>query len=360
MGQGMEIKIPDQMRALVLESPTHFEVKEVPVPKPGRGEVLCRVRAVAICGSDPEIVFGGLAGIWPPSYPFIPGHEWCGEVVSLGEGVHTVTVGDHVAGEPHDGCGVCVNCKKGLYNLCYNYGKPERGHHHYGFVYPGAYAEYQVYNEKALTVIPPELPFHEAALIDTAAVSLHGIKRVGITPGGTVCILGPGPIGLTALLIVKAMGAGRIIMVGRRNRLETAKELGAECIDFEKTDPIQEVLRLTEGRGADEVIEAAGTASTFEQTFELVKPGGKIAILGVPPADTKASLTVRKFVHKELLLSGSRGSPNVYPEVIKMIQNGSLALGSLVSHRFPLSEFTRAMEVFTKRLENVVKVIVEP
>ena len=143
--------IPGNMLALVLESPTSHRIKEIPVPKPGRGEVLCRIRAVAICGSDPEIVFGGLAGVWPPSYPFIPGHEWCGEVVLLGEGVSNITVGDHVAGEPHDGCGICPNCKKARHDLCYNYGIPSKGHHHYGFTYNGAYAQYQVYTEKDMT-----------------------------------------------------------------------------------------------------------------------------------------------------------------------------------------------------------------
>ena len=125
------------MKALVLTSPGAFEVREVSVPKPGPHEVLCRIRGVAICGSDPEIVRGGLAGIWPPSYPFIPGHEWSGEVVEVGDGVLDFKPGDRVAGEAHKGCGYCRNCLQGRYNLCENYGRPETGHRHYGFISQG-------------------------------------------------------------------------------------------------------------------------------------------------------------------------------------------------------------------------------
>ena len=125
--------IPDKMKAMVLTGPGTWELQEVDVPVPGRGQVLCRIDAVAICGSDPEIIHGGLPGIWPPSYPFIAGHEWAGTVAAVGPDVLDVEVGDRVAGEAHKGCGYCSNCLKGRYTLCLNYGKPETGHRHYGF-----------------------------------------------------------------------------------------------------------------------------------------------------------------------------------------------------------------------------------
>ena len=146
----MNENIPKTMQALVLPSPGKFEIQILPVPEPGPNEVLCRVRSVAICGSDPEIIRGDLAGKWPPSYPFIPGHEWAGEVVSVGEGVVNFQPGDRVAGEPHKGCGYCRNCLAGRYNLCENYGCPETGHRHYGFVSTGAYAQYISYSIKVL------------------------------------------------------------------------------------------------------------------------------------------------------------------------------------------------------------------
>ena len=181
------------MRALVLTSPGAFEVREVPVPKPGPHEVLCRIRGVAICGSDPEIIRGGLAGTWPPSYPFIPGHEWSGEVVEAGDGVLGFKPGDRVAGEAHKGCGYCRNCLQGRYNLCENYGRPETGHRHYGFVSQGAYAQYNVYSIRSINHLPQAVSFREGALVDTAGVTLHGMELTGITPGGTVAVIGPGP-----------------------------------------------------------------------------------------------------------------------------------------------------------------------
>jgi L-iditol 2-dehydrogenase len=169
-------RLPEKMKAIVLTGPGRHELQEVAVPKPGPYEVLSKVRAVAICGSDPEIFNGGLAGIWPPSYPFIAGHEWAGEVAALGEGVTNLKVGDRVAGEPHKGCGFCENCKSGRYTLCMNYGNPESGHRHYGFICGGAYAQYAVHSNQTLTKMPDQVTFAEGSLGDTAAVSLHGLE----------------------------------------------------------------------------------------------------------------------------------------------------------------------------------------
>ena len=147
----MNAAIPREMNALVLTSPGQFEIQRVPVPAPAPGEVLCRIRAVAICGSDPEIIRGDLAGTWPPAYPFTPGHEWAGEVVAVGAEVVGFAPGDRVAGEAHKGCGYCRNCLQGRYNLCENYGRPETGHRHYGFISPGAYAQYNAYSIRSVS-----------------------------------------------------------------------------------------------------------------------------------------------------------------------------------------------------------------
>ena len=154
---------PKTMRALRLTSPGKFEIQEVPVPSPGEGEVLCQIRAVAICGSDPEIIRGDLAGTWPPSYPFTPGHEWSGEIVAVGLGVQGFSAGDRVAGEAHKGCGYCRNCLQGRYTLCLNYGNNEAGHRHYGFTSPGAYAQYNVYSIKSIKKLPSEVSYREGA-----------------------------------------------------------------------------------------------------------------------------------------------------------------------------------------------------
>lgn len=221
------------MDAIVLTGPGAFAFRRVPVPEPGPLEVVCRVRAVAICGSDPEVIRGDLARTWPPSYPFIAGHEWAGEIAAVGPGVVGLAIGDRVAGQAHKGCGHCANCLAGRYTICLNYGRPETGHEHYGFRTNGAYAQYAKYSVKSVSPMQPNVTFADGSLVDTAGVSLHGIELTGITPGGTVAVIGPGPIGMTLMRIAKALGAARTIVVGRGARLELAARLGADdVIDF--------------------------------------------------------------------------------------------------------------------------------
>jgi L-iditol 2-dehydrogenase len=349
------------MKALVLTSPGAFEVREVPVPKPGPYEVLCRIRAVAICGSDPEIVRGGLAGTWPPSYPFIPGHEWSGEVVEVGEGVLDFKHGDRVAGEAHKGCGYCRNCLQGRYNLCENYGRAETGHRHYGFVSQGAYAQYNVYSIRSINRLPSNVSFREGALVDTAGVTLHGMELTGITPGGTVVVIGPGPIGLIAMRFAKALGAARTIVVGRGARLEAAATKGADAIvDINKDEPVEAVRDLAGGLGVDEAFECSGAEGTFAQAVRMVRKGGKVALLGVPPDRVQEALPFKYIVHNEIAIFGSRANPNVSRKIIEMIGAGRIQVKDLVTHTFPLERFAEALDTFVNRRGGAIKVVVEP
>lgn len=355
--------IPAKMTACVLTKPGEFEIqKDVPVPSIlGPGEVLCRVRAVAICGSDPEIIRGGLAGEWPPAYPFIAGHEWAGEVVKVGEGVAKVKVGDRVAGEAHKGCGYCRNCMQGRYNICLNYAKLETGHEHYGFIVNGAYCQYQRYNQRSLTVMPPSVSFAEASMCDTTGVALHGLLLAGITAGGTSVIIGPGPIGLSAMKEAKALGSSRVIMVGRGARLEAAKRMGAdECVDINAVEPIKAVRDLTGGVGPDEAFECSGAKGTFHQAVRMVKKGGHIALIGVATADVMEEIPFKYVTHNELGIFGSRANANVSQKVMNMMASGQLQVKDLISHRFPLEDFAKALDTFVKRKENVVKVVIQP
>lgn len=353
--------IPSMMRALVLPAPGEFEVRDVPVPVPGPGEVLCRVRAVAICGSDPEILRGDLAGTWPPGYPFTPGHEWAGEVVAAGEDVIDFAPGDRVAGEAHKGCGFCENCKRGRYTLCLNYGKPETGHRHYGFIVPGAYAQYNVYSIKSLTKMPASVTFREGALIDTAGVTLHGMELTGITPGGTVAVIGPGPIGLIAMRMAKAMGAARVIMVGRRSRLQAAARLGADVVvDFEREEPVAAVRLATGGLGVDEAFECSGAEGTFAQAVRMVRKGGRVGLMGVPNDRVMEPLPFKYIVHNEIAIFGSRANPNVSRRILQIVGSGQLCLNDLITHVFPLEGFAEALDTFVGRREGAIKVVIEP
>jgi len=222
---------PATMQALVVLEPNRLEIQEVPVPTPGPNEVLARVRAVSICGTDAHLIRGDYPGFWPPSFPFIPGHEWAGEIAALGPGAERFgwAVGDRVAGTSHDACGVCRECVEGRYNLCENYGR-EGLHRQYGHNVQGADATYVVQGVKTIFALPDGLSFEDGALIDPASIALHVANRGGITPGDTVAITGAGAIGLLAGDAARIRGAGRVIVVGRGYRLVKAAAMGFETV----------------------------------------------------------------------------------------------------------------------------------
>jgi L-iditol 2-dehydrogenase len=355
------MSIPRKMSALVLPKAGDFEIREVAVPQAGPYEVLCRIGAVAICGSDPELIHGGQAGYWPPSYPFTPGHEWSGEVVGLGEFVQEFQVGDRVAGEAWKGCGNCYACRAGRYNLCQNYGKSETGMRHYGFRNQGAYAQYNVYSIKSIHKMPPHVSFREGALVDTAGVSLHGMEMTGITPGGTVVVIGPGPIGLTAMRLAKVMGASRVIAVGRRGRLEAAGRLVADVlVDIEKEDPIAGVRAATGDAGADEVFEASGAEGTLNQAIRMVKAGGRIGLLGVPHESIQEKIPFKYVCRNEITITGVKANPNVGRKIVALIASGKLVVSDLITHTFPLDRFAEALDTFEHRRNGAIKVVIEP
>lgn len=354
-------KIPKQMNALVLTEPGKFELQEVPVPEVAEGEILCKIRAVAICGSDPEIIRGDLAGIWPPAYPFTPGHEWAGEVVAVGKGVYDFAPGDRVAGQAHKGCGVCRKCLEGRYNICENYGRPETGHRHYGFISRGAFAQYNSYSVKSVNRLPNSISFREGALIDTSGVVVHGMRQAGITIGGTVVIIGPGPIGLIAMRMAKVLGAAKVIVVGRNRRLQLAAKLGADIIiDFEKEDPVKAIRSATEDLGVDEAFECSGASGTFRQAVQSVKRGGRVGLLGVPEGHVDEALPFGYVVSNEIAIFGSKANPNVSDKVISLVASGKLGLKDLISHVYPLNEFSEALEAFIERRDGALKVVIEP
>lgn len=357
----MNETIPGTMRALVLTAPGAYEILDVPVPEVGRDEVLCRIGAVAICGSDIRIVRGDSAGTWPPAYPYTPGHEWSGEVVAVGENVTNWHAGDRVAGEAHSGCGFCGNCLKGSYNLCLNYGIPQTGHRHYGHLSTGAFAQYGVFSKTAVSRIPTNLSFAEGAMVDTAGIALHGLELSGITPGGSVCIIGPGPVGLMVLKLARVLGAAVAIVVGRGYRLEAAARLGADClVDFEQNDPVAAVRDFTEGRGVDEAFECSGAMGNFAAAVEMVRRGGRVCLFGIPKAGAEEKLPFRRIVLDEIGIFGSRANPNVSARVISLMASGRLVVRDLITHTFPLEQFSAAFDTFASRKDGALKVVVEP
>ena len=347
------------MNAVVIRAPLDYGVERVPVPEPGRKEVLVKIEAVAICGSDPKLFYGTYMGNTAQVFPFIAGHEFSGRVVALGSDVTELQVGDRVAGEAHCGCGVCRNCMAGAYNLCLNYGKPETGHRHYGFTSQGAYAEYNAYNIKALTKMPDGISYEEGTLCDTSGTAYSGIRLIGIVPGGYCLVVGPGPVGMCAMMIAQSMGA-KVIMLGRGQRLETAKMFGADYIvDYEKEDVHSAIYEITAGIGVDEAVECAGNQESVGFAINSVKRGGKVVLLGMPPSET-IDIPYKPIILDQIMVTGSRANPNATETVLRLMEQGKLDAKRLITHIYPLAEIETALDTFVKRKDGAMKVVLRP
>ena len=354
------MKIPENMKAAVLFGPNDLRVVERKVPSPGLQEVLIKVEACAICGTDPKILAHGWQG-QPPFGEFIPGHEYAGTIVSLGEGVVGFSVGDRVAVEPHKGCGVCSNCLKGFYTVRFNYGNVAAGHRHYGFTVNGGYAQYAVNHLTTLHRIPDALNFEEATLITTAGTGMYGITRVGgIDAGETVVVAGPGPIGLMAVQLAKAVGAGRVIVTGTRDeRLSLALELGANlAINMKKENVIKRVLELTGGLGADVVLECAGSSSSLSDAVEFTRRNGRIGLVGI--YSEPVAINAFKIAQWNITLAGSRAEGNrALSKVAPLMGDGRIKARPLITHTFPLEQVREAFDTFIQRKGGAIKVVIK-
>ena len=351
----------EKMKAVVLRGEGEYGVELVDIPQPGYGEALVKIQAVAICGSDPRIFAGGSrSNGWPPHYPFIAGHEFAGEVVAVGEGVIKFQPGDRVAGEAHCGCGICEMCAKGQYNLCFNYRREGSRHRHYGHYSPGCYAQYQVYDAKALTALPDGVSYEEGALVDTGGIALNALRLCGVESGSYTVIIGPGPMGLMAMQLAKTMGSVTIV-IGRGRRLELAGELGADhLINFEETpDVVAAVRALTNGLGADQVIEAAGSAGVFVQAILLARKGGHVAFISIP-ATEEQEVAVKTLIMNQITLHGVRANPNCSATVLKLMAQGKLDSRATITHTFGIDQVKEAFDTFIGRKDGAVKVLIYP
>src|SRR5687768_2358619 len=252
------LPVPDQMKAWVLGGPEELFLRDKPVPVPGRAEVLVRIDAVAICATDLEIIHSGspasILGGLPFNKNFTPGHEYMGTVAALGPEVDEFEIGQRVSVEIHAGCGQCKRCRQGMYTSCLNYGKPEKGHRANGFTTDGGFAEYAVNHINTLARVPDTMSDAEATLVVTAGTSMYGLTELGgLVAGESVVVIGPGPIGLLAVAVAKALGASPVVLTGTRdNRLKMGLELGADhVVNVRNEGSVEAVRRLNGGKGVD-------------------------------------------------------------------------------------------------------------
>lgn len=350
-----------EMNAIQLNGPDDFELVQVPIPQPGPYELLCRVESVTICGTDPHIIHGDFPGFWPPGYPFIPGHEWAGTVVTADARARQFGYqeGDRVCGISHSGCGYCDMCLAGRYTLCRNYGKHELNHRQYGHTTQGAYAQYICATVKSVAHIPDEMDFDVAAMMDPLSIALHMVQRSGLKAGEDILVNGTGPQGLFSILLARHMGAGKVIASGSGFRLEIAEQLGAIPIDYRSEKVVQRVRELTGGHGVPRVLECAGTPAGVRTACDAVGKGGRIAMVGIPP-EGDAVLPVKKLVLEEIDLVGCRANPNTLEQSIRLVAENNIDMAFFLTHRFPLEEFRKALDMFVNRRENSLKIAIKP
>lgn len=355
------MNLPRTMKAAALFAPNDLRIVEKPVPTPGPGEVLVKVAACAVCGTDLEIIGHGLPGQPPFNGTFTPGHEYAGTVVALGPTVDEFQVGDRVVVEVHKGCGRCENCRHGMYTSCLNYGNLDKGHRANGFTADGAYAEYAVNHVNTLNKIPDDMDFDEATLITTAGTALYGLDSLGgWIAGETIAVTGPGPIGLMGVQCAKALGATVILTGTRDSRLELGRKLGADyTVNVRNENPVEAVRRITGGKGADYVLECSGAPKAAQEAIEMAKRGGKICLAAFNKEPVLVDLAMA--VRNNISLFGIRGEGkgNVGRGLALMAQ-GKIEGKSLITHRFKLDDVNLALKTFAERIGDAIKVIVNP
>jgi L-iditol 2-dehydrogenase len=359
--KGANMDIPKTMKAAVLFDYGDLRVTQKPVPTLSQGEVLVKVDSVAICGSDPGIIAKGWQGRTPLG-DFIPGHEFTGQVVAISDDVTELKIGDRVAVEPHKGCGRCMNCLRGLYTTCLNYGKPETGHRHYGFISNGGYAEYAACHVNTLHWLPESINMEEGALLTTVATVLYGYERIGwVRPGETVVVTGPGSIGLISAQLAKLSGAGRVILTGtREERLAMGRQMGADhTLNINEVDVVKAIMELTDGIGADMVVECTGRPGPAAEALDMVRKNGRISYNGV--YHEPATISINKIVQWNLLITGPKaeGMWNL-ERAIPLMADGRLNLKPLITHCFSLDDINEAFDTFTGDVGGAITVIVKP
>src|SRR3981189_2470233 len=359
-----DLPIPDRMQAWVLDNPDQLSLRDKPVPVPARAEVLVRIDAVAICATDLEIIHSGspasIQGGLPFNKNFTPGHEYLGTVAALGPDVDEFQIGERISVEIHAGCGQCKRCRQGMYTSCLNYGKPEKGHRANGFTTDGGFAEYAVNHINTLARVPDSMTDAEATLVVTAGTSMYGLTELGgLVAGESVVVIGPGPIGLLAVAVAKALGASPVILTGTRNkRLAIGRELGADrVININDEDAVDVVRQLTSGIGADYVVECAGTEATINQAIHMTNRGGKICLAAFP--HEPVTIDLAHLGKNNIYLYGIRGEGRSSTRrAMALMAEKRFDATKIHTHTFALADLPTALRYARDRVEDAIKVVV--
>ncbi|MDR1246735.1 MAG: alcohol dehydrogenase catalytic domain-containing protein [Clostridiales Family XIII bacterium] len=336
--------MPETMKAYVYESANKAVLKDVPLPKTGGRDVLVKVKAVGICHTDLMVLTG--VNIVPVPFPFIGGHEWAGEVVSVGSDVTTFKPGDRVVGEGNSGCGSCKICQDGHEDYCAV--EPVQR----GINTDGAFAEYYSLPARLAHKIPDAMDWITASVIEPFSVAYNGIRAIGgCDPGDTVFVSGGGSIGLCAVAAAKASGARVILSEPQAFRRAAAGTFGADyTLDPAAEDVVKTTKTLTGGFGADIVIEASGSADCMKQALDVARNNGRVSYIGVN-VGREILVEIGKIQMRGIRVQGVLGSPSVWGRTVDFLEQSKLDISRLSTHRFPLSEIDKAFD-FARNVKN--------
>jgi len=343
------------MKALLLSKYEQLDLVDLPEPRPARGELLVRVAACGICGSDVH-GYDGSSGRRIP--PIVMGHEAAGVVASTGDGVTAFRVGDRVTFDSTVYCGACDFCLRGQMNLCDN--RQVLGVSCGDYRRAGAFAEYVTIPEHIVYKLPDALSFSEAAMLEAVSVALHAVRVTDLHGGEIALVIGAGMIGLLTMQAARVAGCSRVIIADiDQTRLNRAREVGAtETLLISGRDLVTEILRLTDGKGVDVVLEAVGRNETIIAAIDSVRKGGTVTLIGnITP---EVTIPLQKVVSRQIRLQGSCASSGEYPEAIDLLAKGAIQVKPLITAVVPLSEGPSWFARLHGGEPNLMKIVLSP
>ena len=346
---------PSPMKALLLSQYNQLDIADLPAPVPGEDEILVRVAACGICGSDVH-GYDGTSGRRIP--PIVMGHEAAGVVASVGAGVSKFKPGERVTFDSTVYCGQCEYCLRGEINLCNN--RQVVGVSCGDYRRAGAFAEYVVVPQRICYHLPEGLEFQEAAMLEAVSVALHAVRVSEMKGGETALVIGAGMIGLLTLQAAKAAGASKVLIADiDRTRLQTAESIGADdTLLLSGGELVKEILRRTGGKGVDLVLEAVGREETIAASISSVRKGGTVTLIGNISPEVKIPLQV--VVSRQIRLQGSCASSGEYPQAMELLASGKIKVKPLITAVAPLSDGPRWFARLHAGEPNLMKVVLDP
>lgn len=343
------------MKAALLFGRESLQVQERPVPEAGPGEILLRVRAAAICGTDVRMYRNGFPGVGP-GHPLVPGHELAGDIAAVGGGVTAYRPGQRVTVAPNMGCGICPDCIRGNSHMC-------RDYQALGINLDGGFAEYVLIPETAVRtgnvmLLEDQVSYADAAIVEPLSCVCNGIEQCRIAPGEVVLVIGAGPVGILHAMMARLSGAGQVLVSNRSpERLEHVRQIDP----FFRTvagSPAEAVREATDGRGADVIITACPSPEAQQEAIGLAANYGRICLFGGLPHDRRLVPLDANLIHyRQLVVTGTtRAGLRHFRSALQLVSSGTLPVGRLITGRYRLDDFQEALaaSIAGRGLKNVI------